>query len=383
MKKYTPATMLPHDIATYLLGSILVIFLVPLDASASTPLDCEGVVAVPEGYALTQDATCSQSLFWEGDSNLVFDLGGFDFKVDWVRVDGSGLTIRNGKLTTRGIYWLGNAGKLSDLTVTTADAPISFFIEAGNNFTVEDSIVENVPGVAIDYYFGDGGAVRNSTFIGNNYAISIQKSSDVLIEGSTFVANEIGVNLWAEEGTGVNTNTIQNNVFKKNNIGVSVNATNPIVDTWPELQGNRIVRNQFHRNDSSGIVITAHCFPDCPTDWSVLEGTVVSGNHLSRNGFNPSDDPDLDDGVTARFFDFSENPGPLEALAGVTLSDNRADRNADLGFDVLGVTDGGGNRAKFNGNPAQCDGVVCWTPPRARNKQSIDESAALREFRHH
>jgi hypothetical protein len=38
-----------------------------------------------------------------------------------------------------------------------------------------------------------------------------------------------------------------------------------------------------------------------------------------------------------------------------TLTSNRSDRNADLGIEALsGVTDGGGNRAKHNGNPAQC-----------------------------
>jgi parallel beta-helix repeat protein len=39
----------------------------------------------------------------------------------------------------------------------------------------------------------------------------------------------------------------------------------------------------------------------------------------------------------------------------VTLGSNRADRNADLGIEATsGVIDGGGNRAKHNGNPAQC-----------------------------
>jgi hypothetical protein len=54
----------------------------------------------------------------------------------------------------------------------------------------------------------------------------------------------------------------------------------------------------------------------------------------------------------------------------VTLSNNRADRNADLGFDVEGVTDGGGQVAKFNGNPEQCRGVAC-RPRTADQLQSL------------
>ena len=43
-----------------------------------------------------------------------------------------------------------------------------------------------------------------------------------------------------------------------------------------------------------------------------------------------------------------------------TLAGNRAVRNADLGIKaVLGVIDGGGNRASANGNPLQCANVFC------------------------
>jgi hypothetical protein len=47
-------------------------------------------------------------------------------------------------------------------------------------------------------------------------------------------------------------------------------------------------------------------------------------------------------------------------VASATLARNIASRNADLGIEALaGVTDGGGNRAFGNGNPAQCTYIVC------------------------
>jgi hypothetical protein len=46
--------------------------------------------------------------------------------------------------------------------------------------------------------------------------------------------------------------------------------------------------------------------------------------------------------------------------ASTTLTRNIALRNGDLGIEaVAGVTDGGGNQAAGNGNPAQCTNVDC------------------------
>ena len=46
---------------------------------------------------------------------------------------------------------------------------------------------------------------------------------------------------------------------------------------------------------------------------------------------------------------------PATALTG-----NLGVRNGDLGIEaVAGVTDGGGNRAAANGNPAQCTNIAC------------------------
>ena len=45
---------------------------------------------------------------------------------------------------------------------------------------------------------------------------------------------------------------------------------------------------------------------------------------------------------------------------GTRLVDNTANDNDDLGIEaVAGVTDGGGNTATGNGNPAQCLNVQC------------------------
>jgi hypothetical protein len=46
--------------------------------------------------------------------------------------------------------------------------------------------------------------------------------------------------------------------------------------------------------------------------------------------------------------------------AATKLTRNAANHNHNLGIEAVhGVTDGGGNTASGNGNPAQCTGVVC------------------------
>jgi hypothetical protein len=43
-----------------------------------------------------------------------------------------------------------------------------------------------------------------------------------------------------------------------------------------------------------------------------------------------------------------------------TLTRNLGLRNGDLGIEAVpGVTDGGGNKARGNGNPAQCTNIDC------------------------
>ena len=64
---------------------------------------------------------------------------------------------------------------------------------------------------------------------------------------------------------------------------------------------------------------------------------LVAGNRASRN---PDDGIDVDSPAT-------------------TVTANVANDNGDYGIEAPGVTDGGGNRASGNGNPAQCLGVVC------------------------
>ena len=351
-------------------------------ADTGTPLDCAGVVAVPGGYQLTQEAVCS--LNWIGNDEF-FDLGGHTL-TGGLRPRGHNQVVRNGTLLPgRGDDW----SMASDFTasyVAIRPAPstswLGIFIEAGSNLTVDHSTFENIPGAALDFFFFEGGTVRDSVFRGNGTGISIQKSTDVLIENSSFIDNGRGVNLWPEDHYGVDRTTIKHNMFRGNGYGVTIHDDGPgFLPTG--LQDNLIARNQFQASGHSGIAITKQCRNSISSVQCLdSSGNVIRDNHFTKSGFETPAEVPNDDGITARGI-FSGNPSVSypAALVGFTLSGNRADRNADLGFDVLGVTDGGGNSAKFNGNRTQCEGLVCRVP-RGAVRQDLGAGNTLTEFTH-
>jgi len=91
--------------------------------------------------------------------------------------------------------------------------------------------------------------------------------------------------------------------------------------------GNVVSRNNSSGNDGDGIRVVA-----------VAQDTLLVRNAADRNGA---------DGIHV------QSPA-------TTISRNTANHNANLGIEAVpGVVDGGKNKARGNGNPAQCTNVVC------------------------
>jgi parallel beta-helix repeat protein len=146
---------------------------------------------------------------------------------------------------------------------------------------------------------GENRVVRNVSLADDTDGIDVVDSSSNLIE-----ANEV-----TEAGVrGISLRT-----FSGTSTGNRVRG-NAVTDGRPSLRAD-------------GIAVAAG-----------VASTVVRGN--TTNGSS-------DDGIDVD-------------ATGTTIRDNVADGNGDLGIEaVAGVVDGGGNRARGNGNPAQCTGVVC------------------------
>jgi parallel beta-helix repeat protein len=108
------------------------------------------------------------------------------------------------------------------------------------------------------------------------------------------------------------------------NAGIRVAAFEP--DTPPAV-GTVVRRNLVRAGDVDGILVESTA-----TD-SLLEDNIAIGSR--------------DDGIDV------DSPT-------TTLTRNLGLRNGDLGIEAVpGVTDGGGNKARGNGNPAQCTNIDC------------------------
>jgi parallel beta-helix repeat protein len=127
------------------------------------------------------------------------------------------------------------------------------------------------------------------------------------------------------EGTGIEIDGGDHNVIGRNSIrdigghGIAVG--------FDVVVGNVVRRNHIRGAGEDGVHVDA-----------AAERTLLKRNHAvgaKDDGF------DVDSPAT-------------------TLTQNHAVHNGDLGIEaVFGVTDGGGNKASGNGNPAQCLNVVC------------------------
>ena len=130
----------------------------------------------------------------------------------------------------------------------------------------------------------------------------------------------------------LSTATIANNQIEGNaGNGVTVEGDFFFENTSAVVRNNRITRNH-----GDGVLVeNAEGAP----------GTVIERNQSDRNG---------DDGI-----DVSLGQNEPSAVDTVVRA-NKAYFNADLGIEAdPGTTDGGGNKARHNGNPAQCVGVAC------------------------
>jgi nitrous oxidase accessory protein NosD len=122
-----------------------------------------------------------------------------------------------------------------------------------------------------------------------------------------------------------------NRIERNGGNGVGVYGDHFFENTSAVVRDNRIARNAL-----GGVLVLADGVVD----------VAVERNRTFRNG---------DDGIDVRFRD-----GVSGFTVDVLVGGNRADFNTDLGIHAIpGTTDGGGNRAKGNGDPAQCVGVVC------------------------
>jgi len=313
------------------------------------------------GDVITADTTLDSDLTCVGDglyvtaSNVTIDLAGHTIAgvSSAVGITGSsvidGPTLRGGTIRGfgRGIEVDGPRGTLVHDMLLEQNG-IGFRCNYAPECTITSSEVRRNQ-IGIRFAAVDAGCESGSHVVGNRVhhnAVGVRYAgcngtiSDNLIERNT----EVGVDIEDHGRVVVSSNTIDRSgdagVYAEYMADVHVlanritrNAGNGVhLDggTGPYGPGGVVRDNRVARNGADGVRATGV--------WNVL----VERNRTDRNG---------DDGIDV---DVGEYGGPI------TVRGNRAFFNFDLGIEAdPGTIDGGGNRARHNGNPAQCVGVSC------------------------
>ncbi|NKY39381.1 right-handed parallel beta-helix repeat-containing protein [Cellulomonas septica] len=346
--------------------------LVATPSLAATPVPGCGAVLTTDSV-LTADLTCPAGVGGlELAEGVTLDLGGHT-----LRGPGSGVGVLVQVLGDAGVHdgtiagWstgirndepefeIDGVVTIADVTFTengTGVDPSGRWGASGKTYEVSDSVfTANSDGIGAFYGFAH---VVRSVFTGNGTAVNLI-TAGVAIEDSRIEHNSTGLHC-DESGCSVERTTLADNgvavdarffgadivdsVVERNEVGLasfSVWGVNHVSGTEfldngtaIDLQTSsaEIVDNVFRGNGLG--------FRTDGSDPTWFPETLLRGNLFERN----------DDAI---FFD------EIEGGPNTRLTKNTANYNRGWGIHAPGVVDGGGNKAKGNGNQPQCVGVVC------------------------
>jgi parallel beta-helix repeat protein len=198
------------------------------------------------------------------------------------------------------------------------------------------------------------GLVRSISFRSQN-DVWLSRGSDNVVENNRFLSpigpSGVGVAILVSDR-----NIVRNNSFSGVGLGIWVDSACRGCEGF-QAMFNRIENNAL-TDSGDGVVV------GCSFCASPAYGNVVGDNRTSGNS---GDGMRIEQGsaattVSGNRADRNGNDGIKVASSSSTLTSNRASFNGNYGIESLPGTDGGGNRAKNNGNPAQCLNVACGPP---------------------
>jgi large repetitive protein len=187
-----------------------------------------------------------------------------------------------------------------------------------------NAVTDTADGDGIVVFGGSHLLIERNSSSGNAAGIGIQGSDHIRVTRNSLHDNRfVGAYVFGSDDNLIDQNSIVGNGDGEEG-GIHLLSDD---EQGASSDGNVLSRNDLIGNDGDGILVDAG-----------ETRTLIEGNRANEN---------TDDGIDVN-------------SAATTLTKNTANRNHDLGIEAVpGVTDGGGNKARGNGNPAQCTNVVC------------------------
>lgn len=227
----------------------------------------------------------------------------------------------------------------------------------GNRIS-DNSAIDNLDeGIGLDG--SRGNRIDSNAISGSCNAIMLHHASENRVARNLLTGNRCA---GIEATDGDHDNRFEQNVISRNG-GDGIVAEG----------SQRIVGNTTFENGASGITVACEpeeCLVRRNVSYGNVEGIVVRGfgNTLVERNFaidNARDGIRLSEyGAGAKVLRNTARQNGDDGIdvddPATTLTRNTATKNLDFGIDAVpGVIDGGGNRARGNGNPAQCANVGC------------------------
>jgi parallel beta-helix repeat protein len=322
------------------------------------PIACGSVVT--RSVVLTHDLLgCQGDGLVVGASGITIDLGGHAvaglLSDDSVGIRNAGrahVLVKNGVVRgfERGIQLTGATGnRLRGLTVELNGSDGIDLNHASDNQILGGEIRDNFTGVLLRD--GSAGNLVANTVLQGNHGAGIRLE---LATGNRLTGNIVNGNGSAVEPL---TGQILLVSSRRNRLDTNdVSASSTIGVVLIGSDGNQLRGNQVGFVGSDGNVGGISLLSD--SDRSLLQDNTVADNRPGDGIFVEvgSDRTSLRNNLASGNGDDGiEVDDPDTRIVG-----NRADDNDDLGVEaVAGVTDGGGNTAKGNGNPVQCLNLRC------------------------
>jgi parallel beta-helix repeat protein len=321
----------------------------------------EAFLVADPGQALASHVSCGDTVTQDTklDSDLVNCPGdGIVIGADNITLDLNGHLIDGTGFPTSGAGVDNNAGHDG---VTVIDGRIQEFAAgvqmtgAANNLITRLTVTQSAATVSLRGD-SDGNVISRNT--GEGPIMLIGDSDDNLIERNALSPGAVFI-LSVFPGT-AERNRIERNTVSSGFEGISLNGATETTVEKNVVSGvqrgmvvtgtsNRVVQNTV-TNSGVGIAL-GQAFQTELVKNDVLDstgdgisvGSVAHDTLLDRNTANRNGDDGID----------------VESTS-TTLTKNTANDNRDLGIEAVpGVTDGGGNKARGNGNSAQCLNVRC------------------------
>jgi large repetitive protein len=207
---------------------------------------------------------------------------------------------------------------------------IGFFIEGLVDSRIVKSTISDNPEAGI-LFDGDGNRVSHNRVLRNGDGIAFSGNTNAITRNHVADAQGILEDGEIFGGFGISFEGGSHNLLARNNVTRAFSANIRLDAFAGATRGNVVRANMVRAAGVDGIQVNVEHVG------SVIN-TLLDRNIAIGAG---------DDGIDV------ESPT-------TTLTRNVANRNRDLGIEAVpGVIDGGGNKAKGNGNPLQCRNVDC------------------------